>query len=63
MEDKKLEAQLREAYEAGLSKLNHGANETNCNFSLFNTKSRTKAWEFGANGLPFNLVEILKQSA
>lgn len=56
------EEYLREAYNAGLSRLNHGANTTNCNFALFNTKQRTKAWEFGSNGLPFNLKSILDAS-
>jgi hypothetical protein len=54
------EQSLREAYLAGLDKLNHGANEKNCRFSLFNTKERTKAWEFGAAGLPFNYKSIVE---
>lgn len=53
------ETELREAYSAGLSKLNHGANTENCSFRHFGTKSKMKAWEFGAKGLPFNLKKIL----
>lgn len=53
------EKQLREAYSAGLSALNHGANTENCNFRYFNTRQGMKAWEFGKSGLPFNLKNIL----
>lgn len=53
-----MEEELREAYSAGLSKHNHGANETNCHFKYFRTKASMKAWERGAAGLPFNLQKI-----
>lgn len=52
------EQELREAYLAGLSKHNHGANEENCSFHHFTTKAKMKAWERGEKGLPFNLKEI-----
>lgn len=56
------EETLREAYLAGLDKLNHGANTKNCHFGLFNTKERTKAWELGAHGLPFDYKSIVKSA-
>lgn len=57
IEDK--EKELREAYAAGLSKHNHGANDDNCNFRHFSSRPKMKAWERGAAGLPFNLKQIL----
>ena len=59
MKETEKEKELRDAYSAGLSKLNHGANETNCNFGIFSTRPKMKAWEFGAAGKPFNLKAIL----
>lgn len=56
------EQELREAYSAGLSKLNHGANDENCNFRHFTSRAKTRAWEKGVAGQPFNLEEILLES-
>lgn len=36
-----------EAYEYGRDYAANGANTTNCNFSIFSTPERTKAWEMG----------------
>lgn len=58
MSDKELE--LRDAYDAGLNKHKHGANETNCHFRHFSTRPKMRAWEFGAEGKSFNLKAILK---
>ena len=56
------ESELREAYEAGLSKHNYGADSDNCNFRHFTTKAKMKAWERGEKGLPFNLNRILNEA-
>lgn len=57
MKDK--EKELREAYRAGLSKHNFGADEKNCSLRHFSTRQKMKAWEFGAAAKPFNLKAIL----
>ena len=40
--------ELKHAYEMGKDKAKNGANETNCNFAIFSTPEKTKAWEKGA---------------
>lgn len=38
---------LENAYKAGLDYAKHGANESNCHFSIFSTPAKVKAWEQG----------------
>lgn len=44
-----MKEELKEAYEAGIDYAKNGANENNCNFSLFSSKEKTKAWEQGVD--------------
>jgi len=43
----------QEAYDLGVSRVREGASEVNCNFTIFSTLEKTKAWERG--------VEVAKQ--
>lgn len=47
MLDKVYSDEEREAYDAGYDCGVNGADTKNCNFSIFSTKARTKAWETG----------------
>ncbi len=39
--------QEQEAYDLGINRVKEGANEVNCNFTIFSTPEKTKAWEKG----------------
>jgi hypothetical protein len=57
MNDK--EKELKMAWLNGKDKRERGANALNCHFSIFSSPQKTKAWEFGEQGKPFNLKAIL----
>lgn len=57
MDDK--EKELKTAWLNGKDKRERGANLVNCHFSNFSSAQKTKAWEFGEQGKPFNLKAIL----
>lgn len=61
MSEEKIE-EIKQAYRAGLDSFKNGVNEINCDFRLFSSPQKTKAWEWGKDNKKFSLNEILKEA-
>ena len=46
-----MKEETKKAYEAGKDCALNGANQENCDFRIFSSPEKTKAWENGKNGI------------